>query len=179
MKPQRNPRYLASIRTQPCCVCGCTRGIEASHTGPHGLGQKSPDSSAIPLCAKHHRTGTDSYHRLGTRKLSEKHNLNIPAIVRTLRLKPIIRVEAEFFVAYLETIRDMCCAKPILAFILPYAKLCNSAGRAKRPMRLPPDGNRFPMKFRLVWVGSGDDRQRAPRPPEDTTALADVAPRSV
>jgi hypothetical protein len=34
MKPQRNPRYLAFIRTQPCCVCGATRGIEASHTGP-------------------------------------------------------------------------------------------------------------------------------------------------
>jgi hypothetical protein len=39
-------------------------GLEASHTGPHGIGQKSPDFSAIPLSAKHHRTGTDSYHRL-------------------------------------------------------------------------------------------------------------------
>ena len=65
MKSPRNPRYLAWIRTQPCCVCGAKRGIEASHTGPHGIGQKSPDSSAIPLCAKHHRTGADSYHRLG------------------------------------------------------------------------------------------------------------------
>ena len=102
MKPQRNPRYLAFIRTQPCCVCGSTRGIEASHTGPHGLGQKSPDSSAIPLCAKHHRTGADSYHRLGPRKFSEKHNLNVPAIVRRLNLKPMIRVEAGFFVAYLD-----------------------------------------------------------------------------
>src|ERR1700683_2419784 len=84
MKPQRNPRYLAWIRTQPCCVCGATRGIEASHTGPHDIGQKSPDSSAIPLCAKHHRTGADSYHRLGPRKFSEKHNLNVPSIVRRL-----------------------------------------------------------------------------------------------
>ena len=50
MKPQRDPRYLAWIRTQPCVVCGSARGIEASHTGPHGLGQKSPDTSAIPLC---------------------------------------------------------------------------------------------------------------------------------
>jgi hypothetical protein len=109
MKPQRNPRYLAFIRTQPCCACGSTRGIEASHTGPHGLGQKSPDSSAIPLCAKHHRTGADSYHRLGPRKFSEKHNLNIPAIVRRLNLKPIIRVEAGFFVAYLDDQRYVLC----------------------------------------------------------------------
>ena len=67
-KPARNPKYLAWIRTHPCVVCGGSRGIEASHTGPHGLGQKSPDSSAIPLCAKHHRTGNDSYHKLGPRK---------------------------------------------------------------------------------------------------------------
>jgi hypothetical protein len=102
VKPQRNPRYLAWIRTQPCCVCGSKLSIEASHTGPHGLGQKSPDSSAIPLCAKHHRTGVDSYHRLGPRKFAETHDLNIPAIVRRLNLKPTIRVEAGWFVTYLE-----------------------------------------------------------------------------
>jgi hypothetical protein len=66
------------------------------------LGQKSPDSSAIPLCAKHHRTGDDSYHRLGPRKFAERHNLEIPAIVRKLNLKPTIRVEAGSFVTYLE-----------------------------------------------------------------------------
>src|SRR4029077_584023 len=67
-RPVRNPKYLASIRTLPCLVCGARRGIEASHTGPHGLGQKSPDTSAIPLCITHHRTGKDSYHKLGPRK---------------------------------------------------------------------------------------------------------------
>ncbi len=102
MKPQRNPRYLAWIRTQPCCVCGSKKAIEASHTGPHGIGQKSPDTSAIPLCAKHHRTGPDSYHRLGPRKFSKTHNLDIPAIVCRLNLKPFIRVEGGFFVTYLE-----------------------------------------------------------------------------
>lgn len=105
MKPQRNPRYLAWIRTQPCCVCGSKHRIEASHTGPHGIGQKSPDSSAIPLCAKHHRNGADSYHRLGPRKFSQKHNLDIPALVRRLNLKPKIRVETGWFVAYVENER--------------------------------------------------------------------------
>jgi hypothetical protein len=100
--PVRNPRYLAWIRTLPCVVCGITRGIEASHTGPHGLGQKSPDSSAIPLCGKHHRTGKDSYHKLGPRKFAELHDLDIPAIVCKLNLKPTIRVETGRFVAYLE-----------------------------------------------------------------------------
>jgi hypothetical protein len=102
MKPSRNRQYLAWIRTLPCIVCGSKRGIEASHTGPHGLGQKSSDYSAIPLCAKHHRTGDDSYHRLGPRRFAEVHNLDIRAIVSRLSLKPTVRLEAGWFVAYLE-----------------------------------------------------------------------------
>jgi hypothetical protein len=45
-------------------------------------------------------------------------------------------------------------------------------------MKLPPNGNRFPVKFRLVWIGSGDNKIEQPRPPENSTGLADVAPRS-
>src|SRR6266478_5391723 len=101
-KPVRNPKYLAWIRTQSCVVCGASRGIEASHTGPHGLGQKSPDSSAIPLCARHHRTGNDSYHKLGPRKFSQVHGLDIPEIVRRLRRKPMIRIEAGMFVGFID-----------------------------------------------------------------------------
>jgi len=102
MKPVRNPKYLAWIRTQPCLVCGSTRWIEAAHTGPHGLGQKSPDTSAVPLCAKHHRTGNDSYHRLGPRKFGDIHNLDLAAIVRRLNLKPMVRIQNGEFVAHLE-----------------------------------------------------------------------------
>jgi hypothetical protein len=102
MKPARNPPYLAWIRTQPCVVCGQTQWIEAAHTGPHGLGQKSPDLSAIPLCAKHHRTGKDSYHKLGPRKFAEVHNLNVPTIVKRLNMKPVVRIEGGLFIAHLE-----------------------------------------------------------------------------
>ena len=98
MQPVRNPRYLEWIRTLPCSVCHRTRGIEAAHTGPHGLGQKSSDMSAIPLCARHHRTGDDSYHKLGPRKFAEVHQLNIRAMVARLSAKPLIRVESGTFV---------------------------------------------------------------------------------
>ena len=101
MKPIRNPEYLRWIRTLPCAVCRAIRGVEAAHTGPHGLGQKSSDLSAIPLCARHHRTGLDSYHKLGPRKFAEVHQLNIPAIVVRLSAKPFIRVEAGRFVGRL------------------------------------------------------------------------------
>ena len=97
-KPVRNPAYLQWIRTLPCAVCRVTRGVEAAHTGPHGLGQKSSDLSAIPLCARHHRTGPDSYHKLGPRQFAEAHQLNIPALVARLSAKPCIRVESGAFV---------------------------------------------------------------------------------
>ena len=77
-KPVRHPGYLQWIRTLPCSVCRTTRTVEAAHTGPHGLSQKSSDLSAIPLCARHHRTGMDSYHKLGPRKFSEVHHFEHP-----------------------------------------------------------------------------------------------------
>jgi hypothetical protein len=98
VKPVRNPRYLQWIRTLPCSVCRTTRAVEAAHTGPHGLGQKSSDWSAIPLCEKHHRTGDNSYHRLGPRKFAKVHQLNILEIVARLSAKPWIRVESGAFV---------------------------------------------------------------------------------
>src|SRR5262249_26307210 len=101
MKPARNPKYLAWIRTLPCLVCGSRVGVEASHTGPRGLGQKSADLNAVPLCYRHHRTGNDSYHRLGARRFAQLHNLDLPSIVRSLNEKPIIRVEGGSFVGHL------------------------------------------------------------------------------
>jgi hypothetical protein len=98
VKPIRHPGYLQWIRTLPCSVCRTTRAVEAAHTGPHGLSQKSSDLCTIPLCAKHHRTGDDSYHKLGPRKFAEVHQLSILAIVARLSAKPLIRVESGVFV---------------------------------------------------------------------------------
>ena len=79
--------------------CASRRGaVEAAHTGPHGLSQKSSDLSAIPLCVKHHRAGDDSYHTLGPRKFAEVHQPNIRAIIARLSTKPLIRVESGAFV---------------------------------------------------------------------------------
>ena len=99
MKPARNPRYLAWIRTLPCLVCGRTTGIEAAHTGPHGMAQKSTDISAIPLCTRHHRSGQDSYHKLGARVFERHHQLDTQAVVAHLNAKAFIRIESGSFVA--------------------------------------------------------------------------------
>ena len=98
VKPIRNRVYLRWIRSLPCLVCHTTRAVEAAHTGPHGISQKSSDLSAIPLCGRHHRTGDDSYHRLGPRRFAEVHGLNIRAVVARLSGKPFIRVEGGSFV---------------------------------------------------------------------------------
>jgi len=50
------------------------------------------------LCITHHRTGKDSYHKLGPRGFAELHNLDIPAIVGRLNRKPFIRIETGMFI---------------------------------------------------------------------------------
>ena len=89
--PARSPEFLAWIRSLPCAVC--QRGptvyfpVEAAHThglGPRGMGQKSSDFSAIPLCFWHHRGDSDSYHELGEKRFAAQHGLDIPGLVRRL-----------------------------------------------------------------------------------------------
>ena len=81
-KPERNPKYLAFIRRLPCVACLSNRGVEASHFGPHGIGQKSSDLQTLPLCHKCHRTGPNAYHKLGPRRFAEFHNLDPQALIQ-------------------------------------------------------------------------------------------------
>jgi hypothetical protein len=89
--PERSPDYLAWIRTLGCVVCARVGGgatvVEAAHTnalGRRGMGQKTSDLSAIPLCTGHHREDTDSYHRLGESLFIHVQKLNLPEIVSDL-----------------------------------------------------------------------------------------------
>jgi hypothetical protein len=89
--PDRSQDYLAWIRTLPCAVCSRVSGgatlVEAAHTnvlGPRGLGQKTTDFSAIPLCSGHHRENPDSYHRLGERWFAQVHQIRLPGLVQAL-----------------------------------------------------------------------------------------------
>ena len=90
--PDRCPDYLAWIRMLPCAVCSRVSGgatvIEAAHTnalGPRGLGQKTTDFSAIPLCGGHHRENLDSYHLLGEKEFSHRHRIDLPGLVLALK----------------------------------------------------------------------------------------------
>lgn len=83
----RDPKYLAWLREQWCAICEFRPGseagtghIEAAHVGERGLGQKSDDRAAIPLCVRHHRTGADSHHVLG-KKFWAHHRLDRDLLV--------------------------------------------------------------------------------------------------
>lgn len=57
----RSPRYLAFVRDEECCICAAPPPSDPHHIGPRGMGQKTDDTRAVPLCRRHH----DEYHATG------------------------------------------------------------------------------------------------------------------
>ncbi|HUD74300.1 MAG TPA: hypothetical protein VMQ76_04440 [Terracidiphilus sp.] len=74
--PERDEAYRRWIRSFPCTVCATRRGIEAAHTGAHGIGQKASDTSCIPLCRAHHA----EMHR-GVTAFEARYSVDVPQIV--------------------------------------------------------------------------------------------------
>ena len=56
-RPGMSPAHLVLIRNLPCCICGVS-GSEAHHvkagTGERGMGLRSTDRWAVPMCHEHH-----------------------------------------------------------------------------------------------------------------------------
>src|SRR5665647_3727832 len=75
-KPIRDPEYRRFIKRLPCAGCGKTWWIEACHTGPHALNQKSSDLDCIPLCRKCHQEFDKCQW-----KFAFHHQLDIPALI--------------------------------------------------------------------------------------------------
>lgn len=84
-KPIRHPAYLRFVRGLPCAVSGRTWGIEAAHTGPHGLGQKANDLDTIPLAREFHTRGKYSYHVLGRVRFEQHYGVSIERIIAETR----------------------------------------------------------------------------------------------
>ena len=83
--PLRDRKYLAFIRSHPCCVCRSWIRVEAAHVGPRGMGQKSDDRQTIPLCRKHHRGCKLSFHGLGRGAFERHYQLDIGSLIEQLR----------------------------------------------------------------------------------------------
>jgi len=89
----RDPAYLRFVRAIGWCIAcgrhgsaGSLRGayaqgrVDAMHTGPHGIGQKSSDYSALPGCRECHR----ELHSLGPVAFQEKWGLCFRDHIKTL-----------------------------------------------------------------------------------------------
>ena len=64
-KKIRDEKYLKTLRGSPCLVCG--RGAEAhhlQHVGERGVGLRSGDNWAVPLCHNCHM----SLHKFGNER---------------------------------------------------------------------------------------------------------------
>jgi len=75
-RPVRDPKYLRYIKRQASVVSGFG-GCDPAHTGPHAVGQKSSDLTAIPLTRKEH----DAFDA-DPRGFALKHGLDIPALIQ-------------------------------------------------------------------------------------------------
>ena len=70
-KRPRDFAYLSWIVSQQCIVCESQHTLQtgrtyAHHAGQRGLSQRASDSTAIPLCWRHHDRGSSlSIHTLG------------------------------------------------------------------------------------------------------------------
>ena len=94
--PDRDPDYLAWLRTQECIYPDCTSKhlhqwreagawTEAAHTGPHGMAQKAPDCDAIPLCHHHHQEAKDAQGK--SRNWFAEHGLDRDAVIAELHAR--------------------------------------------------------------------------------------------
>jgi len=71
----KSKKYLDFVRRFPCCVCGFpdtqAHHIRFSHIS--GMGMKSPDTWAIPMCHTHHR----EIHDRGLRTFQKDYEIDI------------------------------------------------------------------------------------------------------
>ena len=99
-KPERDPKYLAFLRTQECVRPNCKckkpywspealsarlRKVEAAHTGPHGKSVKAPDPEAIPLCRWAHQEAKDAQGK--SRTWFEDHGLDRDKVIAELHAR--------------------------------------------------------------------------------------------
>ena len=65
-RPGMSPEHLADIRKLPCCGCMKHGRVQAHHllsTKDRGMGQRSTDKDAVPLCFRCH----EDLHRRGSK----------------------------------------------------------------------------------------------------------------
>ena len=82
-KPYRSQAYMEWVRGWPCLACGTRNGIQAAHTGPHGLGTKASDFRVVPLCASCH-LGPTGMDKIGPAAFEDRYVTDLKSAVLSL-----------------------------------------------------------------------------------------------
>ena len=97
---EKSPNYLKWIRGLPCCVCSNNTSTEAAHIRfgepraakrPTGIGEKSDDRWALPLCSHGHR----EQHSMGERVFWRLQNVDPIFLSMALQLNALDTSAAE------------------------------------------------------------------------------------
>ena len=98
------PDHLDFIRSLPCLACrfgpesnldGASMGVEAAHIRyadlrfakrETGKGEKPDDKWAVPLCARHHRTGPQAQHSMDEEAFWRLQNIDATRVAAGLFL---------------------------------------------------------------------------------------------
>jgi hypothetical protein len=95
---ERQPRqhdddYLNFIRSQRCCLCGTNEGVQAAHLRvgsindgkpTTGMGEKSSDKWALPLCKRHH----DLQHTMNESEFWASYGIDPFALAMHYQMRP-------------------------------------------------------------------------------------------
>ncbi len=78
-----DPKYLAWVRSQPCCACGRRPPSEAHHKTGAGLALKAHDHDTMPLCAGCHRAFHDASGRFAVMNKAERKSWQMDRVQET------------------------------------------------------------------------------------------------
>jgi hypothetical protein len=90
---ETNPRFLAFVRQQRCCVCGHWPPVQAAHIRMGnitrgvrhvGMGERPSDCRAVPLCADCHLDGPGALHKVGEARFWARVGINPFVIAEAL-----------------------------------------------------------------------------------------------
>ena len=76
----KDEEYLEFIRLKPCIICHMKKS-EVHHVKTKGAG--GSDYLTVPLCSKHHISGSKSVHNMGILSFSNYWNINLYEYIST------------------------------------------------------------------------------------------------
>ena len=80
-----SPERADAVKQMECLVPGCRHLSENAHTEGGGAGRRADACTIANICKRHHTTGNDSFHQLGSAELfNAAHNVDVFEAARAI-----------------------------------------------------------------------------------------------